>query len=314
MNLEFQTLITREDWDLAAHLHNLYLPEEPYLGEDMMESATEHPPDIFVRRYILRVDGEPSAYLRFFETYWMTDKGGACQFIEAPSAEVYGWALDRVEAECREAGMEKLMTWFLDDRHAIIEHLLERGYERGQVNPATTTDLQEFDITPFQSGIERVKADGYEIIDLPEFARRFPEDWDRRYYDWEMAIMPDVPMPGEFQAVPFDSYAKNLRSGRISREGYWIALKDDVVAAATQVNRNRADPNLANTGLTGVIRAHRRRGLATALKATAMDWGRRAGIQRLHTDNEENNPMLQLNYALSFRQFVSIVGFSKKLA
>jgi len=53
--------------------------------------------------------------------------------------------------------------------------------------------------------------------------------------------------------------------------------------------------------LTGVVRTHRRRGVATALKVKGVEWARARGVRVIETDNEENNPMFDLNVALGYR-------------
>ena len=54
------------------------------------------------------------------------------------------------------------------------------------------------------------------------------------------------------------------------------------------------------TGLTGVRREYRRRGIATALKVMALQFARENGYTEIVTDNEENNPMFQINLQLGF--------------
>jgi len=58
--------------------------------------------------------------------------------------------------------------------------------------------------------------------------------------------------------------------------------------------------DILETGLTGVDRQYRRRGLATALKCQVIEVAQRLGARRILTSNEENNPMFQLNLRLGF--------------
>jgi hypothetical protein len=77
--------------------------------------------------------------------------------------------------------------------------------------------------------------------------------------------------------------------------------------------RHAAGRHKLNTGLTGVLRSHRRRGIATALKVCAMSFARDYGAIEVDTDNEENNPMLQLNYQLGFRSLPAELTLHKTL-
>ena len=47
--------------------------------------------------------------------------------------------------------------------------------------------------------------------------------------------------------------------------------------------------------------------------ASEIEWAKARGIRMIITDNEENNPMLQLNIALGFKQSISWVMWQKAL-
>jgi GNAT superfamily N-acetyltransferase len=71
--------------------------------------------------------------------------------------------------------------------------------------------------------------------------------------------------------------------------------------------------DVAVTGLTGVVGTHRRRGIATALKVTALERARQAEVRFVHTDNVADSPMLQLNLRLGFREGHAFLTFRKSL-
>lgn len=68
-----------------------------------------------------------------------------------------------------------------------------------------------------------------------------------------------------------------------------------------------------DTGLTGVIRSHRRRGIATALKLRTIDYAQQHGAMTIETSNEENNPMYQINLKLGFQPKPAWVSYRKSL-
>ena len=60
-------------------------------------------------------------------------------------------------------------------------------------------------------------------------------------------------------------------------------------------------PEELRTGLTGVRREYRRRGIALALKVHALAFARSRGYQRVLTENESNNRgILAINERLGF--------------
>jgi GNAT superfamily N-acetyltransferase len=83
--------------------------------------------------------------------------------------------------------------------------------------------------------------------------------------------------------------------------------------ALSELWSSQADLKKLFTGLTGVLRSHRRRGLATAVKVRAICFAQRYGATILETDNEENNPMFQLNLQLGFQPQPALIEFKKKM-
>lgn len=82
------------------------------------------------------------------------------------------------------------------------------------------------------------------------------------------------------------------------------------VAALSELWRDPTDPARLNTGLTGVAPAHRRRGLALALKRAALEVARAAGAAQVWTQNDTTNaPMLALNARLGFRPCPAYLEF-----
>jgi mycothiol synthase len=66
------------------------------------------------------------------------------------------------------------------------------------------------------------------------------------------------------------------------------------------------------TGLTAVKRAHRRRGIAFALKIRALEFAVAQGFKRVQTDNESNNVgILAINVALGFVRYPAWVHYVK---
>ena len=79
----------------------------------------------------------------------------------------------------------------------------------------------------------------------------------------------------------------------------------------SQLWPSKVNPKSAQTGLTGVRRAFRRQGIATKTKQHSIAWAKAQGIEKIYTDNEENNPMYQLNLQLGFLHLFDFEVYSK---
>ena len=117
---------------------------------------------------------------------------------------------------------------------------------------------------------------------------------------YEVAREAEPDIPGEGRVRPFDVW----RSTEIDRpslraELTLVALAGDEVVGYAILDTFGGE---LWHRLTGVKRAWRRRGIATALKRAQIDAARRSGAVRLVTTNEERNTaMRRINEALGYR-------------
>jgi GNAT superfamily N-acetyltransferase len=169
-----------------------------------------------------------------------------------------------------------------------------------QRNPASALTLADFDEAFFQPALDAAHKNGYEIVSLSERALAVPEMWIREYWTLENSLLRDVPQPTPFVDTVYATVEQRLTSAHFSSEGVFLALHGEDTVGMTEIYRNRTDPTLGSVRLTGVVEAHRRKGVATALKTKAILWAREVGIKRIATDNEEANPMGELNRRLGF--------------
>jgi GNAT superfamily N-acetyltransferase len=195
--------------------------------------------------------------------------------------------------------------------HAV-QFLTEQGFEQTMCFPISHVDLTAFDPTPFQPKVAQVKQAGIHIYTLATLQDADP-DWMSKTHQVKAEIIKDVPAPDELIEWPFAEFERSLAYPNFMPEGIFIAIDKGQYVALSELWRSQADPKRLYTGLTGVLRSHRRRGLATAVKVHAICFAQSYGATILETDNEENNPMFQLNLQLGFRPQPALVEFKKKM-
>lgn len=196
-----------------------------------------------------------------------------------------------------------------EDKAHALRFLATRGFEVKTVENISNLELERFDPARFATKVAKFEQSGLEIIDLNEARKRFPETYLRKVYEMGNAIMEDVPWHDDFTPQPFDQFVKKfVDSPRRIDECYLIALDGDQFAGVTMLFNSKADPQVLYTGLSGVLRDYRRKGVVTALKVRALSTAKEkyrlpdGGYPYVTTENEKDNPMYQINVLLGFEK------------
>jgi GNAT superfamily N-acetyltransferase len=138
-------------------------------------------------------------------------------------------------------------------------------------------------------------------------------DFKQKIYDLEVRILQDVPMSEEFTPPPYEQWVKRFDSPNFIPETWMVGLDGATYVGLSRLMGDDVRQDKLWTGLTGVRREHRRHGLATALKIAGIQVARERGVTEIETDNEENNPMYQLNLQLGFQPAPAWLEYGLKL-
>jgi GNAT superfamily N-acetyltransferase len=193
-----------------------------------------------------------------------------------------------------------------EDQDRAIRFLEERDYELKTRAHSSKLELADFDPEPWLDTVRFVTQSGIVVKNLIELRRDDP-DFAHKIYAMENEIDKDIPYHDTFTPRPFDLWLQRFEDSpnRID-EAFLIALDGDDYVGITMLSSTRATDKALFTGLTGVRRPYRRRGIATALKVRALSYAKanyrtaEGGIPYVTTENEVNNPMYQINVRLGF--------------
>jgi GNAT superfamily N-acetyltransferase len=109
---------------------------------------------------------------------------------------------------------------------------------------------------------------------------------------------PDMALDAEIEAAPYERWLAEMQGRTIH-----VALEDGRVVGFATLAPLAALPAVLEHELTGVLRSHRRRGIAEALKRQQLAWAAAAGYRRLVTYTQEgNDAMRALNLKLGYRE------------
>lgn len=195
--------------------------------------------------------------------------------------------------------------------------LEEDKFELAMRFPRSQLNTQTFDPTMYTSLIAKLKNEGIQFITLTNVIEQ-DEHWQRHIWQLFNIINQDVPYPDPQEGTPFEEYAEYYK-GESFRPDSWIIAVDSAKAGAQRyvgmsvVNHMQTRKNALFAGITGVIPSYRRRKIATVLKVFATRYAQKNGFAYIETDNEENNPMYQLNLNLGFENLPAWVYYKKQM-
>lgn len=200
-----------------------------------------------------------------------------------------------------------------EDQADAIHFLTKRGFQQRMRFPISYLDVPNFDPAPFAGILARVKELGIEIVSLAELAAQ-DADWKRKIWELDWELMQDVPSPDPWTRTDLETWQKKvLDSPGFNSNALFIALDAGRWIGMSGLWMAPAAPEKLYTGLTGVTRSHRRKGIATAMKVRAIGFARQYGAKVIETDNEENNPMYVLNLKLGFEPQPAWLDFEKRI-
>jgi GNAT superfamily N-acetyltransferase len=194
--------------------------------------------------------------------------------------------LRTAEDWARVHGATQLEGGIPEDDEVSIAWAAARGFEEVGRNSRLVLDLTAIEAPAITA------PPGVEIVtwaERPELAEGL----------WQVAreAGPDIPGEEETDAGPFEEWLERDMRGASDRpEAVFVALEDGEVLGFAKLSLLSERTDRAYHDLTGVLRAHRGRGIAAALKATQIAWAKEQGYESLQTSNEVRNaPIRHLN-------------------
>jgi mycothiol synthase len=173
-------------------------------------------------------------------------------------------------------------------------------------------DLSLFDAAAHAHRAERLREQGIAVRSLPELAD--DSGRDRKLYNVRNVGLADAPAVIPFSGEGYEDWRRRFFANpALIAEACWVAVAGGEYVGFTQLYDSDGGPALW-TGLTGVVREHRGRGIASGLKAHALAWAKRAGRECVMTWNERDNAAIRaVNARLGFEPQATWIHLVKEL-
>ncbi len=191
-----------------------------------------------------------------------------------------------------------LLAGTQDDQPRGLDFLARQGFTEVMRYFDLHLNVTAFDFAPFAA--QEKLPEGYALRSYAELGET--EATQRRIYRLWSELRADVPRPEAETPVPFESFAQRFHESEyLLPGGYLLVVHEESGELVATSELWKSDGAHLHTGLTGVLRAHRRMGLALSLKLAAVRYAKALGTHELRTGNASNNEgMLSINAALGF--------------
>lgn len=188
-------------------------------------------------------------------------------------------------------GAAKVFAWTLGEP-ASISFAERRGYRRSRSSRVQRLDLATAVLPPLEAA---PPPDGVELRTAADLA-----DDPRPLYEADVEATADEPGDVREGRTPYAEWlARTWDHPALDRELTSLAVMDGTVAAFSLAHTDGHGRYWS--GMTGTLRAHRGRGLATLAKTDSLRRARAAGCAEAFTGNDgENGPMLAINARLGY--------------
>lgn len=311
---------TDQSYHAIVAIQNQIFPDQPETVEWWQHRDRIRNPDYFYQAFLVEGDRQLVAYAHVMETPWSYRPGKYAVGVTVhPDYERRGigtLVYDHLMAllAARPLPPTLLITSIREDKTQAMRFLTKRGFQQVMRSPISLLALATFDGSRFAHVPGKVQATGICIYSMAELARFDPDHREKIYeLDWQCTL--DEPLPDAPTKPPFEEYTKFFfDSPNFIPEACFIAVDGSEYVGMSNLFYNLALPTEINTGFTAVLRTHRRRGIATALKLRAIAYAQQQGYAAIRTGNEENNPMLAINLMLGFVPQPAWLDFQKVLA
>ena len=295
--------LTDEDYRRAVDIFNAVWVEHQETVDEWRERDAKRAKKLKCGRFFAEVDGQAVGYASYEQHRRMNHPGKLWVSVNVlPPFRRRGVGAALWQHLCREIEQFDPLRLFIGTRENFSDgvRFVERlGFVESHRHWESRLEPAAFRLADWAGYSRRVAEHGIEIRAVTELTSD-PER-DRKLYELDWATVQDIPSPVPPIRKSFEEFQKVWQRSNLVQDAWFVALDQGEYVGMTEFWSNPADPGLFETGLTGVLRSHRRRGIAIALKLRGIEFAQKKGIRELRTWNaSDNEGILEVNRRLGF--------------
>ncbi|MEF8873752.1 MAG: GNAT family N-acetyltransferase [Candidatus Thermoplasmatota archaeon] len=304
------------DYSELVRLEEAVYPDKKHSEESFRFRDENRADKCEHQRFIAGLDGQVIGH--GFYTQWEGSYQPGKFFIYALihpdyQAEGYGKRFHHfLLEELEEHDPKKLEAHAREDKERAVRFLEDRGFEQTMKMWEAELMVDEFDFDEYEGLEKKLEYEGIVLTTLEEIEH--DKENKRKLYELHEDVMEDVPMPDEYTRTDYDRFIDGLfNHPRYFPEGYILAVKEDEFVGMSS-HWLKEKENSLFTGLTGVRKDHRGKGIATAMKVKAVEVAKEENIDKIKTMNEtRNEDILHINEKMGFERKLGWVDFEKEV-
>lgn len=306
-----------DDYEHLVRIYNAVWPDNLTAVGEWQHLDRTRDPKYFYQRMLVELNGQVVGYAVYQEPSWSYKPGKyfimAAVHPDHQGHGVGGALYNHMQAVLAPRQPRMLVSATRENKPRAIRFLEARGFKQVMRFPVSELEVDAFDSVPYQGLSQALASQGVHIHSVAQL-KAMESQWKHQLHELINEVLQDVPSPDPITMESFEQFdQQRLNSPRFLPEGYFVAVEGGRMVGLSALWKNEVDPHKLHTGLTGVRRSHRRRGICTALKVRAIQYAKTYGAKVIETDNEENNPMFQINLQLGFKAQPAMLEFSKEL-
>ncbi|MFN3649894.1 MAG: GNAT family N-acetyltransferase [Armatimonadota bacterium] len=307
---------TPEDYEALAALTCAVMPDYPTTGDEIRLHDARQDPKCLSARWVWEEDGRLIGAGKYGQWAWMYHPRKFVLDISVlpeRQGQGIGRALyDHVVGALAERNPIVLLANAREDYSRTVRFLQDRGFVAEQREWESRLFMDRYESRGVEEAAAQVRAHGIEIRSLREL--QDDPDHERKLYELDWVLLQDVPHTQPLSRTEFEQWRKRFHGDPGLRpDAYIVAVHGDEYVGLTALWGSQGNADLY-TGLTGVRREYRRKGIARAMKLRALDYAKRCGCPVVKTWNEQGNEgMLGINIALGFERQPAWIQFARYL-
>jgi GNAT superfamily N-acetyltransferase len=313
---EFQD--TPQDYVTLAHIQNKVWVEPALTADGLRQIDTERAPTFAHRRFLAEMSGQVVGFgsiehnPKFYhpQRFWM----GLDVLPDARRQGIGGYLYEHMLALLQsEYNANELHALTTESRAESIRFLNKRGFQESKRDPKSRLDVASFDGGQFRELRAGIAIAGIEVESLSALMQQ-DEDALHKVYELHQTLVNDVPEPAEHTRVAFEFWREGYSPANpyFIPEANFVALDGTTYVGLSSLWGELTSDKLY-TGMSGVERSYRRKGIATTLKLCAIEYAQAHDVRWLMTSNNSENPMYRLNLKLGFQTYDTEIKLMKKL-